>query len=104
FAPGATVVHLDIDPAEISKRRDADIPVVGPLKKALAALADEVRKHREAGAPPPEAWIHRIEEWREEFPLRYSKSGPFFKPQKLMETLQAVTAGGREHVSPRCAP
>ena len=39
FAPGATVIHLDIDPAEISKLRDADIPVVGPLKKALAELA-----------------------------------------------------------------
>jgi acetolactate synthase-1/2/3 large subunit len=93
FAPGATIVHLDIDPAEISKLRDADIPVVGPLKRALPALAAEVRKHREAGAPAPEAWIHRIEEWREEFPLRYAKSGPYFKPQKLMETLQAVTAG-----------
>src|SRR3954453_1737254 len=92
FAPGATIVHLDIDPAEISKLRDADIPVVGPLKKALPALAAEVRKHREAGAPAPEAWIHRIEEWRDEFPLRYAKSGPYFKPQKLMETLQAVTA------------
>ena len=51
FAPGATVVHLDIDPAEISKLRDADIPVVGPLKKALAELAAEVGKHRAAGRP-----------------------------------------------------
>ncbi len=39
FAPGATVIHLDIDPAEISKLRDADVPVVGPLKKALPELA-----------------------------------------------------------------
>ena len=53
FAPGATVVHLDIDPAEISKLRDADIPVVGPLKKALAELADEVGKHRAEGAAAP---------------------------------------------------
>ena len=47
FAPGATVVHLDIDAAEISKIRHADIPVVGPLKPVLAELtklvADEVR-------------------------------------------------------------
>ena len=71
FAPGATVVHLDIDPAEISKLRDADIPVVGPLKKALAELAAEVGKHRDAGVAAPEAWVHRIEEWRDEFPLRY---------------------------------
>ena len=93
FAPGATVIHLDIDPAEISKLRDADIPVVGPLKKALPELANEVSKHREAGAATPDAWIHKIEEWRDEFPLRYAKDGVFLKPQKLMEVLQAVTEG-----------
>ena len=93
FAPGATVVHLDIDPAEISKLRDADIPVVGPLKKALEELAVEVGKHRAEGAPAPTHWLQRIAEWREEFPLRYSQRGDHYKPQKLMETLQAVTAG-----------
>ena len=54
FAPGATVVHLDIDPAEISKLRSADIPVVGPLKTALPSLAAEVARHRAEGAPAPE--------------------------------------------------
>ena len=93
FAPGATVVHLDIDPAEISKLRDADIPVVGPLKKALAKLAAEVGKRRDAGIPAPEAWIRRIEEWRDEFPLRYGTGGDWLKPQKVMETLQELTAG-----------
>ena len=61
FAPGATVVHLDIDPAEISKLRDADIPVVGPLKKALAELTTAIGKHRDAGVPAPEAWVQKIE-------------------------------------------
>ena len=93
FAPGATVVHLDIDPAEISKLRDADIPVVGPLKKALAELTREVAKHRDAGVAPPEAWIHKLEELREEFPLRYASGGDWLKPQKLLETLQELTAG-----------
>ncbi len=93
FAPGATVVHLDIDPAEISKLRDADIPVVGPLKKALAELAQAVAAHREAGVPAPEAWVRRIEAWREEFPLKYGSSTEWLKPQKLMETLQELTAG-----------
>ncbi len=93
FAPGATVVHLDIDPAEISKLRDADIPVVSPLKKAVAELAVAVGKHRSDGVPAPEDWIGRIESWRDQFPLRYSKDGELFKPQKLMETLQALTAG-----------
>ncbi len=92
FAPGATVVHLDIDPAEISKLREADIPVVGPLKKALSMLTAEVAKQREAGIPPPEAWLRRIEGWRDEFPLRYRKEGEL-KPQKVMELLQELTAG-----------
>jgi acetolactate synthase-1/2/3 large subunit len=93
FAPGATVVHLDIDAAEISKLREADVPVVGPLKQALAGLAKEVERHRTDGAPAPEAWVRRIEDLREEFPLRYGDEGEFIKPQALLETLQELTAG-----------
>jgi acetolactate synthase-1/2/3 large subunit len=93
FAPGATVVHLDIDAAEISKLRAADVPVVGPLKPALAALAEEVARHRADGVPPPEAWLRRIEGLREEFPLRYGTEQEFVKPQAVMETLQELTAG-----------
>ena len=51
FAPGATVVHLDIDSAEIGKLRHADIPVVGPLKHVLAELAREVARQRADGRP-----------------------------------------------------
>jgi len=93
FAPGATVVHLDIDAAEISKLRDADVPVVGPLKKALAGLAHEVAQHRADGVPAPDAWLQRIADWREEFPLRYSSRGESLKPQSVLEQLQALTAG-----------
>ncbi len=92
FAPGATVVHLDIDPAEISKLRDADIPVVGPLKKALQELATAIAKHREAGVPGPAAWVQRIADLRDEFPLRYGKGGEWLKPQTVIETLQELTA------------
>ncbi len=93
FAAGATVIHLDIDPAEISKLREADIPVVGPLHTALAELAREVAARREAGAPAPQAWIRKIEGWREEFPLRYGSSNGWLKPQRLLEALQELTAG-----------
>ena len=92
FAPGATVVHLDIDAAEISKLREADIPVVGPLKAALPELANEIARHREAGAAAPEAWLQRIADWRDEFPLRYGSSDEWIKPQMVMETFQAMTA------------
>ena len=93
FAPGATVVHLDIDPAEISKLRDADIPVVGPLATAVRDLAAEVARHRAEGSPPPEAWLEQIRSWREEFPLRHGTSDEWLKPQTVVQTLQRLTAG-----------
>jgi acetolactate synthase I/II/III large subunit len=93
FAPGATVVHLDVDPAEISKLRDADIPVVGPLAKAVQALEGEVARHRAEGTPPPQAWLDQLRAWREEFPLRYGDDGEWLKPQRVVEALQALTAG-----------
>ena len=92
FAPGATVVHLDVDAAEISKLRDADIPVVGALATAVGELAREVAQHREDGAPPPTAWLEQIREWREEFPLRYERDAEWLKPQTVLETLQRLTA------------
>lgn len=92
FAPGATIVHLDIDAAEISKIRHADVPVVGPLKPVLAELtkllADEALPGR------TDAWLQQIAEWREQFPLRYSADpGPMLKPQKVLQMLQSLTAG-----------
>lgn len=93
FAPGATIVHLDVDSAEIGKLRHADVPVVGPLKHVLAELAREVARQREEGAPAPEAWLRQLADWRDEFPLRYGSNGEMLKPQKVLETLQALTAG-----------
>lgn len=93
FAPGATVVHLDVDSAEIGKLRHADIPVVGPLKPVLAELAREVSRLRADGAPVPEGWLRQLADWRDEFPLRYGENGEMLKPQRVLETLQALTAG-----------
>ena len=94
FAPGATVVHLDIDSAEISKLRQADIPVVGPLKRVLAGLTDELRAlHGTGQVPRTEPWLRQLAAWREEFPLRYRQDGDSLKPQLVLETLQELTAG-----------
>jgi acetolactate synthase-1/2/3 large subunit len=92
FAPGATVVHLDVDAAEISKLREADIPVVGALATAVGELAREVARHREDGAPAPDAWLGQLRAWREEFPLRYDTDSEWLKPQTVVETLQRLTA------------
>ncbi|HEY7177846.1 MAG TPA: biosynthetic-type acetolactate synthase large subunit [Gaiella sp.] len=93
FAPGATVVHLDVDAAEISKLREADIPVVGSLATAVGELAREVARHRAEGASAPTAWLDQLHAWREEFPLRYDTDGAWLKPQNVLETLQRLTEG-----------
>ena len=72
FAPGATVVHLDIDSAEIDKIRHADIPVVGPLKTVLAELGRELELRRPDATEP---WLAQFDRWREESPLRYGEGG-----------------------------
>jgi acetolactate synthase-1/2/3 large subunit len=89
FAPGAAVVHLDIDSAEIDKLRYADVPVVGPLKPVLAELARELAQT--PGVTEP--WLAQLRAWRDEFPLRYSDGGDLLKPQTVLETLQDLTAG-----------
>jgi len=97
FAPGATIVHLDVDAAEISKIRHADVPVVGPLKPILAMLAKALATSAVPGRT--DAWLRQISEWREEFPLRYSAEPrssdtvPMLKPQRVLEQLQELTAG-----------
>jgi acetolactate synthase-1/2/3 large subunit len=92
FAPGATVVHLDVDPAEIDKLRYADVPVVGPLKPILGELARELGAEVEPDRTEP--WLAQLRAWREAFPLRYGTGdeGPL-KPQVVLETLQALTEG-----------
>ncbi len=90
FAPGATVVHLDVDSAEIDKLRYANVPVVGPLKPVLAELTRELRQ--QAKPDKTEPWLNQLRGWRDEYPLRYGSRGPMMKPQPVLETLQALTA------------
>jgi acetolactate synthase I/II/III large subunit len=92
FAPGAKVIHFDIDPAEIGKLRRADIPVVGPLAEAIGQLARELLELIEPGYVGPLAWRRQVEEWRAAFPYRYERDGEFLKPQAVIETLRDLTA------------
>jgi acetolactate synthase-1/2/3 large subunit len=89
FAPGATVVHLDIDAAEISKIRHADIPVVGPLKQVLAELTRVIEP--QTGRTEP--WLRQIADWRDQFPLRYRQDDSVLKPQRVLQMLQELSAG-----------
>jgi acetolactate synthase I/II/III large subunit len=93
FAPRAKFVHIDIDPAEISKNVPAHIPIVGDAKNVLARLTNEYR----ALAPDPArlaAWCERIEQWRKQYPLRYDDSTDTeIKPQYLVQALYEATGG-----------
>ena len=67
FAPNAKIVHIDIDPAEIGKIRDADVPIVGDLKGVLAGMLECLAK---AGAAPrDDQWVADIAAWRERYPF-----------------------------------
>jgi acetolactate synthase I/II/III large subunit len=93
FAPGAKVIHFDIDPAEIGKLRRADIPVVGPLADAMGQLSRELLQIIEPGHMGPVAWRRQVDEWRAAFPYRYDRDGDFLKPQSVIEALRDLTAG-----------
>jgi acetolactate synthase-1/2/3 large subunit len=93
FAPGARVIHFDIDAAEVGKIRHAEIPIVGPLKLGLAQLAQEVSTLAAEGAPDRGPWLRQLEDWRERFPLRYARADGVLKPQTVVESLRDLTAG-----------
>ena len=91
FAPGATVVHLDVDPAEISssgtptsrssgrsRRRSRRSPTRSPASARGRARAGGVAR--------------QIRGWREEFPLSYGESDEWLKPQQVLQALQRLTA------------
>jgi acetolactate synthase-1/2/3 large subunit len=93
FAPRAKFIHIDVDPAEISKNVPAHIPIVGDAKHVLGKLATE---YRALGADPArlEGWWSRIEGWREKHPLRYEDSADSeIKPQYLIQALHEATGG-----------
>ena len=93
FAPGAKIIHFDIDAAEVGKIRTADIPVVGPLKLALAQLTRDV-KALEAREPVDRTpWHAQLREWRALYPYKYRRSEGVLKPQTVIETLRDLTAG-----------
>jgi acetolactate synthase I/II/III large subunit len=72
FAPNAAIVHADIDPAEISKNRRADVPIVGDAKEVIAELVDAMRTERaERGHTDLTAWWSRLDGLRSTYPLGY---------------------------------
>jgi acetolactate synthase-1/2/3 large subunit len=93
FAPRAKFIHIDIDPAEISKNVPAHIPIVGDAKNILPRLTAEYRALA-ADAPRLEEWWSRIRLWQERHPLGFADSDDSeIKPQYMIRALYEATGG-----------
>ena len=92
FAPGATVVHADVDPAEISKNRVADVPIVGDCREVIADLIVAVRQEHEAGHRSDiAAWWAQLDGYRTTYPLGYEwPLDGSLAPQYVIERLGAI--------------
>jgi acetolactate synthase-1/2/3 large subunit len=92
FAPNAQVIHADIDPAEISKNRRADVPIVGDCKEVITELIDVVRAERAEHGPADLApWWARLDGLRKTFPLGYDwPSDGSVAPQYVIERIGQV--------------
>jgi len=92
FAVNAKVIHADIDPAEIGKNRYADVPVLGDLKRTIAALIPAVKAEFAKNQPDLSPWIASMNKLRATYPLGYElpKDGSL-SPQYVIERLSAIT-------------
>ena len=89
FAPDAKVIHVDIDPAEIGKNRNADIPVVGDAKLVLAAINEQL--HKDQAQPVDAEWVAKIDAIRRESPFYYEKRDDAIQPEYALELLDKLT-------------
>jgi acetolactate synthase-1/2/3 large subunit len=93
FAPRAKFIHIDVDPAEISKNVPAHIPIVGDAKKILPKLTREYRA-LETDASRLDGWWQRIKGWQDKHPLTYEDSADSeIKPQFMVEAMYEATGG-----------
>jgi len=83
FAPKAKVIHMDVDPASISKNIKVEYPIVGDCKNVLKTLLPLAKKADTA------EWLGMVEHWKETHPLKYGKSTRI-KPQYVIESIHKV--------------
>jgi acetolactate synthase-1/2/3 large subunit len=90
FVKNATIVHIDIDPAEIGKVKHAHLAITGNLRDVLEAL---LTKLEGVDIDPHTAWRQQINEWKAQFPLVYEHSDTVVKPQYVIEQISELTNG-----------
>lgn len=92
FAPHAKVIHVDIDPAEISKIRAADVPIVGDLREVLVDLEAAFRANADAGRADITQWWAYLKGLRNEFPLGYAPTTDgLLAPQQVIQRIGELT-------------
>jgi acetolactate synthase-1/2/3 large subunit len=100
FAPHAKVIHADIDPAEISKNRLADVPIVGDCKDVITDLIEAMTAEQAAhGAAEYEAWQATVAEWKQTYPVGYTTHPDGLSPQYVIERLGALSGPEATYVA-----
>jgi acetolactate synthase I/II/III large subunit len=95
FAPGAKVIHADIDPAEIGKNRHADVPIVGDVREVIGDLIVALRTEAEAGNTGDyEAWVAFMAGVKKKYPLGYEPPADGLAPQYVIERLGKISGPG----------
>ncbi len=92
FCPDATIVHIDVDPASISKCVHADIPIVGDAKVVLQQVLDAVSELKLGPNPEINAWWAQIDKWREKNALAYPTCPDRIMPQQAIEAISRAAA------------
>jgi len=95
FCPNATILHVDIDPASISKTVTAHVPIVGPVEPVLKEMVEQVSAAKQkVDAEALAAWWAQIDKWRERQCLAVENAGGgIIKPQQVIQALYRATNG-----------
>jgi acetolactate synthase-1/2/3 large subunit len=94
FCPYAKIIHIDVDPASISKTVKVDIPIVGEVKPVLEQMIELIKENKKApNKKVLDAWWQQIKDWQALNCLEYDRSSPLIKPQYVIEQLYEVTKG-----------
>lgn len=95
FCPDSKIVHIDVDPASISKNVKVDVPIVGEVAPVLDALNAQLEKKsgERTNTAALEKWWAQINEWRKQDCLKYDRNSDIIKPQFVVEELHKATNG-----------
>lgn len=87
FSPHSKKIHIDIDPTNIGKNVEVDVPIVGDVKRVLPEIDEQMK------TPDTDDWWHTISTWKKEHPMNVSKSEDTIKPQHMVEAISEATNG-----------